>query len=203
MKTPAGADLRRAWPAKVSTLRMRKCSDTSESLILPPPTTSSQGIRCQTAWCSILPDLEFEMTGNWQCMATGNAGQHSHRFHAIAPGTRHSGRWTGGLERKGEERSDAKEGKSHEVIPCGFFLEVGDREDDEDNERDDFLDDLELEPCELTVAKAVGRHFQTVFDQATLVSNKPLPEAHHAVPPSIPSKTCNSMTGLCSSVAAS
>ena len=136
-------------------------------------------------------------------MATGNDGQHSHRFHAIAPGIRHSGRWTGGLERKGKERRDAKEGESHEVIPCEFFLEVGDREDDEDNERDDFLDDLELEPCELTVAKAVGRHFQTVFDQATLVSNKPLPEAHHAVPPSIPSKTCNSMTGLCSSVAAS
>ena len=36
MKTPAGADVRRAWPAKVSTLRMRKCSHTSESLILPP-----------------------------------------------------------------------------------------------------------------------------------------------------------------------
>ena len=49
------------------------------------------------------------------------------------------------LEGEGEEGGDGEECEGDEIIPREFLLQEGEREDDENGDRDDLLDDLELE----------------------------------------------------------
>src|ERR1019366_8475380 len=69
------------------------------------------------------------------------------------------------LERKGEERGDAEKHEGDEIIPREFLLQKRNREADEDDERDNLLNDLELESRELAIAEAICRHRQAVFEQ--------------------------------------
>src|ERR1035438_10821155 len=56
-----------------------------------------------------------------------------------------SGGRSGRLERKGEERGQSKKDERHEIIPREFLFQEEDRESGEDEERDNLLNDLELE----------------------------------------------------------
>src|ERR1035438_5481412 len=76
-----------------------------------------------------------------------------------------SGGRSGCLERKGEERGNAKKGECHEIIPRKFLLQKEDGESNEDGNGDDLLNDLELESREMDIAEAIGRHRQAVFEQ--------------------------------------
>jgi PLP dependent protein len=51
------------------------------------------------------------------------------------------------------------------VVPAQMFAEVEEGEDGEDDERNDLLDDLELDGREAVGADAVGRHLEAVFEE--------------------------------------
>lgn len=68
-----------------------------------------------------------------------------------------SGGRSGGLECKGEERGHAEKGERHEIVPREFLLQKRDRDADEDDERDDLLNELELESRKLAIAEAIRR----------------------------------------------
>src|ERR1035441_7416164 len=72
---------------------------------------------------------------------------------------------SGRLERKGEERGHAEKGERHEIIPREFLLQKRGREDDEDDDRDNLLNNLELVSREVAIAEAIRRHRQAVFEQ--------------------------------------
>ena len=55
------------------------------------------------------------------------------------------GGWSACLEREGEECGYGQACECDEVIPGEFLLQECERKDDEDGERDDLLNDLELE----------------------------------------------------------
>ncbi len=61
---------------------------------------------------------------------------------------------SGRIEDKGEERGDAGKRECHEIIPRELFFEERDGEDDEDDERNNLLNDFELEAGELAMAEA-------------------------------------------------
>jgi len=60
---------------------------------------------------------------------------------------------------RGYDRSDDEE----KGVPANPFAEVHPGENDEDGERDAFLNDLQLISGELAVADPIGRHLEAVF----------------------------------------
>jgi len=76
-----------------------------------------------------------------------------------------SGRRSGSLKRKGEERGHAKKGKGHKIVPRNFLLQIQGGESDEDHDRDHLLNDLELVSGEPGITEAIRRHGQAVLQQ--------------------------------------
>src|ERR1019366_7519829 len=68
-------------------------------------------------------------------------------------------------ERKSEECSHAEKGECHEIIPCDFLIQIQDRKCDEDDDRDNLLNDLELKSRELDIAETIRGDRQAVFEQ--------------------------------------
>jgi hypothetical protein len=56
-----------------------------------------------------------------------------------------SGRCGGSLERKSEECGYAEKSERDDIVPCELLLQEKDRKADKDGERDNFLNDFELE----------------------------------------------------------
>src|ERR1039457_1263683 len=89
---------------------------------------------------------------------------------------RSSGR-CGCLERKGEERGHAEKAERHEIIPRKLLLQKRGREDNEDDDRYNLLNNLELVAREVAIAEAIRRHRQAVFEQRDSPRNQDrLPE---------------------------
>src|SRR5215831_18359571 len=66
---------------------------------------------------------------------------------------------------EGEKGGADDEAEGHDVVPPQGLAQIGDREDGEDDQRDDFLHRLELGRRINLMADAVGRHRQTVFQE--------------------------------------
>ena len=62
--------------------------------------------------------------------------------------------------------------QAHGVVPAQFFAEHQPRKDDEHDQRDGFLDDLQLIAGELPVAEPVGGHHQAVFEKRDAPGNQ-------------------------------
>src|ERR1035441_311284 len=89
----------------------------------------------------------------------------------------HSSGWGGCLERKGEERGHAEKAERHQIIPREFLLQKRGREDNEDDDRYNLLNNLELVAREVAIAEAIRRHRQAVFEQRDYPRNQDrLPE---------------------------
>jgi hypothetical protein len=71
------------------------------------------------------------------------------------------GRRCGRFKRKGEKSYAAETTEGYEIIPCEPLFQECSRERDEDDERDNLLNDLELEARELAVAEAIRRQMAT------------------------------------------
>src|SRR5215469_15977834 len=66
---------------------------------------------------------------------------------------------------EGEEDGAHEKRRRNGVVPAQVLAEVEGDEDAEDNERDDFLDDLELDGAELIGSDAIGRNPKAVLKE--------------------------------------
>src|SRR5665213_764235 len=69
------------------------------------------------------------------------------------------------LECESEECGHAEKGERHEIIPREFLFQKQDCKHDEDDDRDNLLNDLELKSRELELAQTIRRDRQSVFEQ--------------------------------------
>ena len=76
-----------------------------------------------------------------------------------------SGGRSGRFKSKREERGRCKTGERHQIIPRQSFLQVREGKYNEHDDRNNLLNDLELESREMAVAEAICRHRQAVFEQ--------------------------------------
>ena len=67
---------------------------------------------------------------------------------------------------KCEEDGADQEERGHGMVPAQVLAEVPGDEHAEDHQRNDFLDDLELDGIELNSADAVGRHLKAVLEES-------------------------------------
>src|ERR1039458_8918545 len=71
--------------------------------------------------------------------------------------------WLPGVEDEEACRDQADPGGG--VVPAQMLAEVEEGEDSEDDQRNDLLDDLELDGRKAVGAHAVGRHLEAVFEE--------------------------------------
>ena len=73
--------------------------------------------------------------------------------------------WGGSLEREGKKCGHSKEREGNKIVPLEFLFENQNRKADEDDQRDHFLNDLQLESREVTEAIPIRRDRQAILQQ--------------------------------------
>jgi hypothetical protein len=78
-----------------------------------------------------------------------------------------------------EENRSGQTASGPEIIPIETCAHVKDSKWDEDRQRDDFLQNLQLRQVELAIADPVGRHLEQVFKECDPPTdshgNQPMP----------------------------